>query len=66
MQLVYRCEELQSGGEEGEEEGQDGVAQAVEGGGRQLIVIVHVVTVTLPQHSINTKLYSTLHRHLTI
>jgi hypothetical protein len=44
---MYRCEELQGGGEEGEEEWQHGVTQAVQGGCGQLIVVVHVISATL-------------------
>ncbi len=44
---LYRCEELQGGGEEGEEEWQHCVTQAVQGSCRQLIVVVHVISTTL-------------------
>ncbi len=44
---MYRCEELQCGGEEGEEERQHGVTQAVQGSCGQLIVVVHVISATL-------------------
>ena len=45
--LCYRRVEAEGGGKEGEDEGQDGGAHGVEGGGGQLIVVVHVVAVTL-------------------
>jgi hypothetical protein len=44
---MYRCEELQGGGEEGEEEWQHSVTQAVQGSCWQLIVIIHMITATL-------------------
>jgi hypothetical protein len=44
---TYRCEELQGGGEEGKEEWQHGVTQAVQGGCRQLIIVVHVISASL-------------------
>ena len=45
--IAYRSEEFNVWGEEGEDEGEDGVAHGVEGGGWQLIVVVHVVAVAL-------------------
>ncbi len=44
---IYRSEELQGGGEEGEKEWQHGVTQAVQGSCRQLIIVVHVISATL-------------------
>ena len=45
--VLYRGEKLEVWGEEGEDEGEDGVAHAVEGGGRELVVVAHVVPVSL-------------------
>jgi hypothetical protein len=47
VEYMYRCEELQGGGEKGEEEWQHGVTQAVQGGCRQLIIVVHVISASL-------------------
>ena len=43
----YRVVELKEAGEKGGDELKDGIANTVEGGGRQLVVVVHMVPVAL-------------------
>ena len=43
---THRTVQLQLAGQEGRDELEDGVTHAVQGGGGQLVVVVHVVAVT--------------------
>ena len=46
-QNTHRVVELQLPGQQGGDELEDGVTHAVEGGGGQLVVVVHVVAIAL-------------------